>query len=453
MAMVNNRIHVLTAFGLYALVVTVYLLLAYSFPVAYIWATYEDLYGEWGQTFFYMAACLFSLLMCRRQSRYRWFFVVLALATFYVFMEEISWGQRIIGFESPDVFKRYNLQNEANIHNLLVGPISTTTKEVVEWVLASALFLYGVLYPLTLKLRWRVATWFDRLGFAAPPFYLWPYFLTAAWLELAPFGFNEAEVAEILVGSSLAFMTMHYWLLTRRQLDVHDSAGWPPGTSTRLAVSILLITVVVASLSLLTTRYIYADDVKRDRIDRRVLNGYEKFAKRYERFGRLDITAELLERVHGKEPGRTSILRRIAKTYRAMGDEDRFRLYNQKALDVDLAIYAKKPDKISTNISLARTYRQRGETEKVRFHAKRAREIALARVEAHPDSAHAAYWLAKTYRLTGDRVAALMEYKRALELKPGSTKYRRAYYSMRRQVPNVEIVEDTAESESPGSSD
>lgn len=37
--------------------------------------------------------------------------------------EEISWGQRIFGWESYGVFKDYNLQKETNLHNFFLNPI------------------------------------------------------------------------------------------------------------------------------------------------------------------------------------------------------------------------------------------------------------------------------------------------------------------------------------------
>lgn len=434
--MLKNNAHVITALALFVLIVTTYLVFAMAYPVAYIWATYEDLYGEWGQTWLYAAACLFSILLAFKHTRYRWFFAVLALACLYVFLEEISWGQRIIGFETPELLKKHNLQREANIHNLLVGPISTTTKDVIEYGLASALFLYGVLYPLLLKIKWSVALWFDRKGLASPPLYLWPLFATAAWLELSPYSFNEAEVAEVLVGLSLTVMTVQYWFTQRCQLDTNDSGSWPGGCSLRLAVVIMAIVVMVAALSVVTTRTLYADPDKRAKIDGRILNGYEKFAKRYTSYGRLDVAAVLLERVHRQEPQRASVLRRIAESYKRMGDEQQFLHYNQLALDIGLKKYAENPDSRSTNISLSYSYRQRGEAGKARDHARHAHEIALAKARAKPDSAHAAYWLAKTYRLRGDNVNALAEYKRAYELRPSSSKYRRAYYDMRRVVQN-----------------
>src|SRR5690606_11795013 len=46
-----------------------------------------------------------------------------AMAFLFLFgaLEEISYGQRLIGFESPAFFKQYNSQMEFNIHNLRFG--------------------------------------------------------------------------------------------------------------------------------------------------------------------------------------------------------------------------------------------------------------------------------------------------------------------------------------------
>lgn len=44
-------------------------------------------------------------------------YLVLAAGLFFIGMEEISWGQRIIGWETPPVFAEGNVQNETNLHN------------------------------------------------------------------------------------------------------------------------------------------------------------------------------------------------------------------------------------------------------------------------------------------------------------------------------------------------
>ena len=43
-------------------------------------------------------------------------FVLMAVLTF-LFGEEVSWGQRVIGYESFGVFEKYNYQDEVNLHN------------------------------------------------------------------------------------------------------------------------------------------------------------------------------------------------------------------------------------------------------------------------------------------------------------------------------------------------
>jgi len=44
--------------------------------------------------------------------------IILSILFFLFGMEEISWGQRIFGWETPVAWKKLNLQNETNIHNL-----------------------------------------------------------------------------------------------------------------------------------------------------------------------------------------------------------------------------------------------------------------------------------------------------------------------------------------------
>jgi len=45
-------------------------------------------------------------------------FLILAALFFFIAGEEISWGQRIFGWATPDWVKEDNLQQETNIHNL-----------------------------------------------------------------------------------------------------------------------------------------------------------------------------------------------------------------------------------------------------------------------------------------------------------------------------------------------
>lgn len=428
--MIKGKAHQYTAALLFVVIMGGFGIMAVYYPVAYIWATYEDMYGEWTQTFLFASAFGFSLLLAFSGGRQRLFFGLLALATFYVVMEEISWGQRIFGFDSPEFFKRHNLQDEANIHNLLVGPVSTTTKRFIEYGLASALVLYGFIYPVLLRLRWKHAVRIQSLGLVSPPLYLWPFFMAGAFFELGLVGFNEAEVAEVLIAFALAVMGAHYWLVYRSE----NKGSVTSNTSWRMAFLMVAVLCSATALAVVTTEAMLSDPVKKAKIDSRILNGYEKFAHRYERYDRWQAALDLYLVVHKKEPDRTSIMRNIANCYKELGNNTLFLGYNQKAIDTALKIYAVKPHKVSTNLSLARSYRQRGNEARAQQHLRRAHDTAIARVKDQPESALAAYWLAKTYREMRNYSKALAEYRRAHELKPGSAKYMKAYYKMRASV-------------------
>jgi hypothetical protein len=48
------------------------------------------------------------------------FWLLLALLMFVCFGEEASWGQHLIGFETPEFMAGWNAQDETNLHNLWI---------------------------------------------------------------------------------------------------------------------------------------------------------------------------------------------------------------------------------------------------------------------------------------------------------------------------------------------
>ncbi len=60
---------------------------------------------------------MFVYLAARRSPSWLWYAL---FGVFFFFMagEEISWGQRIFSLALPDLFLKYNVQNEITIHNL-----------------------------------------------------------------------------------------------------------------------------------------------------------------------------------------------------------------------------------------------------------------------------------------------------------------------------------------------
>lgn len=71
-------------------------------------------------------------------------------------LEEISWGQRILGFETAESFKQLNLQQEMNLHNLVKA-------ELFNGLIVFTLGIGFVLLPMVLRHKWPAApVWIPR---------------------------------------------------------------------------------------------------------------------------------------------------------------------------------------------------------------------------------------------------------------------------------------------------
>jgi tetratricopeptide (TPR) repeat protein len=432
--MIKKKFHILTVYALFISIITIYVIMAMSFPLAYIWATYEDLVGEWAQFYFFLLALITSVRIAFSTPAYRRFFALLSLACLYVVLEEISWGQRIFGWESPDYFKSQNLQGETNLHNIITGPYSTSIKAAVTYFLAGGLVAYGLIYQLSMRLGWRFAMWLNAKGLASPPMYLWPFFCTAAYLELQPFSFNEAEVAEILVSLALSIMAMHYYYSAKRQVSLHLNADWSSYDSRRFAVQIITSFMLVVSLSVATTFAVQAHPKGKERVYTRIENGVEKFASRYERYERWEIAERLYEYLLQKNPRYTPLLRNLARVNKKLGHMDEFDRNLQKALEISLELYQKKPGSAAVNRSLARTYRLMKDEEKAHKHLENALQIGLARAANDPENPDKAYSLGKTYALLGEKFLAFKEFEKSFKLNPTKKKFRKAYYKAKKKI-------------------
>jgi hypothetical protein len=141
----------------------------------------EDGWIENAQFSLYCLGALLSIRVCSvlyRGGVFAWALIygVVGLALLWIAGEEISWGQRIFGLETPDWMQRHNLQHEMNLHNL-PGVMST-----VHWLASCALIVFVVLSTV----GW---TW-GRSLLAKRHTYLWlPHpILVPAWLCFLSYG-------------------------------------------------------------------------------------------------------------------------------------------------------------------------------------------------------------------------------------------------------------------------
>ncbi len=116
----------------------------------------EDGWAE-NLTVFFLVASIFIAI--KRAGGYRtnkvgkavFMWSLLAFLFFFAAGEEISWGQRIFGIETPEFFMERNLQQETNLHNLVVGDVKIN-KLIFSQLLFGVMAIYLILLrPLSSK--------------------------------------------------------------------------------------------------------------------------------------------------------------------------------------------------------------------------------------------------------------------------------------------------------------
>lgn len=186
----------------------------------YKWITREDDVVEWLTVVFLLLAGAFSLLsglgIKNRWNRRFWFYLIFTIACILFSLEEISWGQRILGVESTQFFMENSDQQEINIHNVLQERFSFRTKHVASLVL----FLYGTCLSLS-ALNPSIKSLVTKTGIPIPPLVLALGFALSGALSIDVFSGKEEEVGEMCLSVCLfLFMVLEY--LRPQPLNPHS---------------------------------------------------------------------------------------------------------------------------------------------------------------------------------------------------------------------------------------
>ncbi len=173
----------------------------------------EDSFTEWctvAALIATFAVCARRLWVLRNERNFGFLAITGFLTLFCLFGagEEISWGQRIFGFDSPKFFIDNNAQQEFGFHNLqiVVGDKKYKLNRIVFGRgLAIMFFVYlVVMTPLHRKNR-AVASLLDRLGIPMPRNYqIAAYLFVLGVAELAIDSPRRGEITEF--GGSFIFM-------------------------------------------------------------------------------------------------------------------------------------------------------------------------------------------------------------------------------------------------------
>jgi hypothetical protein len=113
-----------------------------------------------------MSSGIFFYLAVKKKN---WILLLLAIAFFVGFGEEISWGQRIFHFNTPEKLLAINQQEEFNFHNIMTWEINFIFK---VFTLA-----YGILLPFCIFHIHRLEGVSTKLKLIIPPISMGMFFL------------------------------------------------------------------------------------------------------------------------------------------------------------------------------------------------------------------------------------------------------------------------------------
>jgi len=192
--------------------------------------TQEDGVIEWFGALCFLAACVLLFRVFYR-TKYA-FILLLGIACFFAFGEEISWGQRIIGFKTPESIEKINAQKEFNIHNLkwiqhkdtigmdMKSILNFNRLFIIFWisycVILPIVFKYGT-YARSIILRLKIPVlpiWFGVLFFINEITckYL-DWYLDNKWLQRL----GENEVKEAIWGLLILLISI-YWTKKKKSM-------------------------------------------------------------------------------------------------------------------------------------------------------------------------------------------------------------------------------------------
>jgi hypothetical protein len=212
-----------------------------------------------GAIFFFIASILFFAcywLSSQRgkdtphlHSKRNKFYVFLAVLFFIGCGEEISWGQRIFGWQSPKIVQEMNGQRETNFHNIEIfndqryrrgnplenerRPISSLLLDVDTWFFLFW-FSYCLILPLVNRNSLRASRKFSQWGLPVPPLWIGSLLLVNFSLYAIPHltwflshmdhDFNELK--ESYDGFLFAVLAHHELM---KQLSLKKRAAPPEG--------------------------------------------------------------------------------------------------------------------------------------------------------------------------------------------------------------------------------
>jgi len=177
-------------------------------------------------------------------------FLLLAIFCFMACGEEISWGQRIFGLETPEVLTKINQQNEINLHNIYFFQGRNTTGEAKSFwagmlgmtrLFQYFLIVYCVLLPLVGRYSRFAMSWIRRVNIPMVPVGLGAVFVANYLVtRIIPFFWSQSiktgthflvETKEFNYG--ILFMLLGFYFLWSTGKDGRETTPIPTNIGTQ----------------------------------------------------------------------------------------------------------------------------------------------------------------------------------------------------------------------------
>lgn len=150
-------------------------------PSTLKWLAQEDgLVENFSAVNWFMAAVIMFVLFAKRKNVW---FLLLGILFVVCFGEELSWGQRLFGFATPESIRTNNFQGEFNLHNLNFFERRHGDKGFwgvmrdVGRMFAIFWFLYGIVLPASLKLSDRLRRFVKYIRLPVMPLAIGLFFM------------------------------------------------------------------------------------------------------------------------------------------------------------------------------------------------------------------------------------------------------------------------------------
>jgi hypothetical protein len=229
-----------------AIISLVFGLITFTFPFILPTETvatlvHEDSVIEYMQAlFFFLAAlCFLGAFFISKTRNRLWkiqtprnfIYLGLALILFFGAGEEISWGQRIFGFETPDSLEDVNIQGEVTLHNLPIFDPTSDSILKMDRLFSLFWFLLGIAIPVSAFYK-PLRDFYNQIGMPIFPLVLGVQFLLFYVLSKAyvPLGMDNdlyngrlPEFREVQIALIFFLCALYFFWRSRTGQDVQKT--------------------------------------------------------------------------------------------------------------------------------------------------------------------------------------------------------------------------------------